>query len=58
MWSYSDISQMLGKVTVFIKMIIPRTLNVFLVSVYNGFKGNDIIILERKNYLQISEVFI
>lgn len=49
---------MLGKVTVFIKMIIPRTLNVFLVSVYNGFKGNDIIILERKNYLQISEVFI
>ena len=32
---------MLGKVPVFIKMIIPRTLNVFLVSVYNGFKGNE-----------------
>lgn len=41
MWSYSDISRVLGKVTVFIKMIIPRTLNVFLVSVCNGFKGNE-----------------
>ena len=30
-----------GRSQFLFKMIIPRTLNMFLVSVYNGFKGNE-----------------